>query len=274
MSLHKLDPSEYEIARPVFQALDFHLAVPALLAGAARGQVYVDDPAAPRAGLAWTRHRVYLAGAAGEAGFIQALERLLAEVIIPWAAETPEQGFVIYPAPGGAEEATQRVLAPYDPVHAQRLYLVFREPNRPWRALLPPGFELRIVSGQLLNQTTLKNLDELFAEMQSERESPEDFLQCSFGLCPVYAGAEIAGWCLSEYNLGERCEVGIATLEGYRQQGLATLCGSAFIELANAHGIRIIGWHCWSGNQASVATALKIGYERVKEYPASYCPAH
>ncbi len=62
--------------------------------------------------------------------------------------------------------------------------------------------------------------------MTSERPS-EDFLRRSFGQCLVHNGA-IAGWCLSEYNSGPRCEVGIAVAEPYQRRGLATTMAIAF----------------------------------------------
>lgn len=89
----------------------------------------------------------------------------------------------------------------------------------------------------------------------------------SFGVCPVTADA-LVGWCLSEYNTGDRCEVGIATLPPHGGQGLATATGAAFVQQALARGITRIGWHCHAENRPSWATALKIGFTKVADYPA------
>jgi RimJ/RimL family protein N-acetyltransferase len=77
---------------------------------------------------------------------------------------------------------------------------------------------------------------------------------------------QLAGFCLSEYNVDGRCEVGIATLEPFQRRGLATAMGHAFLSLARASGIRDVGWHCWRQNVASAATALRIGLRHVADY--------
>lgn len=63
-------------AAPVFAGLGWHLAVPAVLAGAAAGVVY-GDHAAPRSALLLTGYRAYLAGDAANAGFLAALPPVL-----------------------------------------------------------------------------------------------------------------------------------------------------------------------------------------------------
>lgn len=80
----------------------------------------------------------------------------------------------------------------------------------------------------------------------------------SFGIVAL-CGDELAGWCTSEYNSGDRCEVGIGTLEPHQHRGVATALGSAFVERARAQGYSHIGWHCWADNLPSSATALKNG---------------
>ena len=106
--------------------------------------------------------------------------------------------------------------------------------------------------------------------MCSERESVEDFLDKSFGLCLLHED-EIVGWCLSEYNFEAGCEVGIAISQPYQRRGFATLLASAFIEEANSRGLTEIGWHCYASNTASVATALKVGFQKVADYPICLC---
>ncbi len=70
---------------------------------------------------------------------------------------------------------------------------------------------------------------------------------------------------MSEYNAGDRCELGIGTAEEHRRRGLATLSGSAVIRGAVSRGITEIGWHCYAMNAASVATAERLGFTRVLE---------
>jgi GNAT superfamily N-acetyltransferase len=128
---------------------------------------------------------------------------------------------------------------------------------------------LRFVDRALLAETHLKNLGDLVQEICSERASVQDFLDQSFGVCVLH-GTEIVGWCLSEYNSGQRCEVGIQTWPAYRRQGLATAMASALIEHALDRGLTEIGWHSWASNTPSIATARKVGFRKVKDYPVYF----
>ena len=113
----------------------------------------------------------------------------------------------------------------------------------------------------------MKGIDSVQEEMCSERASVEDFLARSFGICPVYEN-EIAGWCMSEYNVGDRCEIGIATTPTHQRKGIATLATWYFLAEAQRRGYRRVGWDCWARNEASAATARKAGFTLVEEYPA------
>jgi RimJ/RimL family protein N-acetyltransferase len=95
----------------------------------------------------------------------------------------------------------------------------------------------------------------------------EDFLARSFGLCPVQSG-QVAGWCMSEYNVEDRCEIGIATAPKHQRQGIATLTTRYFLSEAHRRGYSRVGWDCWTRNLASVATARKAGFTLIEEYPA------
>jgi RimJ/RimL family protein N-acetyltransferase len=121
------------------------------------------------------------------------------------------------------------------------------------------------VDAGLLSDGQIRNPEYLTEEMLSERASVEEFLAASFGVCLVHTN-EVIGWCLSEYNTGSRCEVGIATREDFRRRGLATKLTWAFIEMALRRGVTRIGWHCSADNLPSGATAVKAGFEKVTDY--------
>jgi hypothetical protein len=99
-----------------------------------------------------------------------------------------------------------------------RYYLDCKDLRYDWRAILLPGYKKLTVDAELMEQSSLNNMDELLNEMQSERCSGEDFLKQSFGFCMVHDQA-LVSWCLSEYNSGERCEVGVATQKEFRGLG-------------------------------------------------------
>lgn len=267
--MHELGPAACELARPLFPDLDVHLAVKALLAGNVPGHVYVDDPRDPRAALAWIGHRFYLGGSPQEAAFNRELGRFFTGTIYPEGRAAGEEGFVVKCTVPEWVGQIDVLLPGKFPLAERQHYYVGQEVRHNWRAMLPPGITFRLVDRALLEED-LGGLDDLREEMQSERPSVDEFLDKSFGFVPVH-GREVIGWCLSEYNCGDRCEVGIATAEGYRRQGLATAIASAFVEYARAHGINHVGWHCDAENAGSNATARKLGFAQALVYPAYLC---
>jgi RimJ/RimL family protein N-acetyltransferase len=175
--------------------------------------------------------------------------------------------FVLTYTPGWEETIEDVILRGKDPIPDRRHTYVFEGPTpiSNEAELLKPGYDLRPIDMALLADQRLGNVQALQAEVLSEAPSTEEFLRDRFGVCVVRDDQEIIGWALSEYNLGNRCEVGIETVEGYRRQGIATVTGSALVEEAVRRGITRIGWHCWASNAGSIATALRLGFEKVAE---------
>jgi len=265
MSLFELDSADYGRVRPLVEALDFHLPVIALIEGTSPGKMVVDDAETPRAVLARTGHRYFLAGAPDLPAFNQALGRLFAETIYPQGIAAGDELFSLAYDPPGWEAEIGAILGDRHPLRATREYYELAASRCGPSAPLPEGFALRPADRALLEDERVKNLEELREEMCSERSSVDEFLAKSFGLCPIY-GDELAGWCLSEYNTADRCEIGIASLPPFRRRGLATALTGAFVKEARARGTGRIGWHCSAGNLPSGATALKAGFEQVRDY--------
>jgi RimJ/RimL family protein N-acetyltransferase len=255
--------------RVLFAGQEHQLAVQAVLAGAAQGQVFVDDAGDPRAAILWVQHRVFLAGSPEDAATVAALRQLLANVIAPAARERGDYAFGLYYPP--AWHSHLDVLLPDLPHMAlERQYYVAERLDRlpSSQEQLPPGLRLAAVDAALLARTELGNYARLAEETCSERPSVEDFLQRSFGVC-LLDGDTLAGWCLSEYNCADRCEVGIEAVEEYQRRGLGALMTLALCEEAARRGLRHVGWHCLANNVPSGATARKAGLRLALEYPAA-----
>jgi RimJ/RimL family protein N-acetyltransferase len=257
-------------AGPLFAGLDWHLAVPAVLADAATGAVYADRAAAPRSALLLAGHRAYLAGDPADAGFLAGLPSTLQRRFVP---EGHEWGaFALYYDRPEWATAVEAAVSPGLRGYRERRRCYFVRDARADSGTAPAtqltaGFRLVPVDRTMLDDPALDERDELIEEICSERGSVEDFLARSFGMALLHDGA-VVGWCLSEYNLGPRCEVGIAVDERFRRRGLAKEMGRAFALRALTAGVREIGWHCWEDNAASCATALALGFALVRTYPA------
>lgn len=259
----------YAAVRPLFAQMDQHLAALAVLENRAPGSVFVDQPNEPEAAMVITGRRFYLAGNPGISRFTQQLRKHFITQIYPQAVEAGQLAFTLYYPSTEWEPVIAAIFQGKNPMQDDRLYYEMRKPAPDWRGQVPPGFVMRRLDTTLLEETDLKNFDRLLEEVQSESPSLEHFLKNCFGFCLVGEGA-VAAWCLSEYNLDKRCEVGIETMQPYRRRGFATLTACALIEHARMQGIERIGWHCWSSNTASRATAERVGFSRVAEYPAFF----
>lgn len=255
--MNLLDPANYHLARELFAAQEHHALIRAFFANDLDAQLLVDDESNPRCGLIPYNGR-FTFGGAPRADFNADLRRYFIETIFP--ARKGEPFVAIFssedwiPALGEIFNGHELILAP-------RLYFE-AEPQRAADISLPAGFILREVTRELL-ASDIGGLDTLREEMCSERKSVDDFLAHSFGLCPVYEN-QIAGWCLSEYNTSDSCEIGIATLEPHQRRGIATALTRSFLTEAFKRGYRRVGWDCWERNIASVASARKAGFSLVK----------
>lgn len=268
LALHQLTFEQFDAVSPLFQEFDFHLAIEAVLSGVVPGQIYVDDPSSPRSALLWVENRFYLAGSPQNEEFNQGLRRLFDEEIYPQARDSDELMFVLYYS-SDWEASIFDLLNDKHPMRDGRQYYACGAVEVDWRTVVEPGFTLRAVDRDLLGSDQLLHIDELRDEVLSESPSIEHYLSHRFGFC-LLQGDAITGWCLSEYNTADRCEVGIETVEDYRRRGVATVTAAALVEHALAQGMRRIGWHCWASNAASAATARKAGFEKVRDYPTLF----
>jgi RimJ/RimL family protein N-acetyltransferase len=253
----ELEPGERWRARAIYAPLDHNLALESIIRGLTPATIHVDDPRSPRAALTWFKSRAWLAGnpETADAAPLGALLEGYAERLRSRGAAA----YVLHHTPEAWEERLDELLGPLSRRRARRLYYRLDASTRTWEAKAPEGYALAPVDGELLGRTGLRNLDAVRREMVSERPSVQDFLERSLGFCAI-RDDEIASWCMTEYNAGSRCELGIATAEGHRRMGLATLTGSATIARALQLGFNEVGWHCWAENAPSISTAEALGF--------------
>jgi RimJ/RimL family protein N-acetyltransferase len=258
-----LNPNQYPNVRTLFRYLDHHLAITSLLNGDSDGLIHVDNAEAPRAALCQVGGRFYLAGEPDIEPFNDGVRAHFEEVIYPHALDTAFQ--LYYDEGAGWGDVVETVLDDHYPMQRQHRYYVLRSGLRPWS--LPDGVTLRAIDAALVADESLGSRDDLLEELQSERASVEDFLQRSFGFCALHDDA-IVSLCTSEYNTGDRTELGINTMPEYRRLGIARGLVTHFVEHAFANGYTEIGWHCWADNLPSTRTAESLGFTRVRDYPA------
>lgn len=267
--MFELARSDFERARPLFRKMDIHLPLQAILAGNVTAPIYVDNLLHPQTVMTWSGYRCYLAGSPGNNEFITAARKVFWEKFALGVKKAGMDSYMLYYPSEKWDGFIAALLLNRFPIKSGREYYAYKTSRLDWRALLPGDMELRQVDAALLAERPWKNPEFLTEEMCSERPTVEDFLAKSFGVCLVQ-GDEILGWCLSEYNTGHRCEVGIATRDDFQRQGLATLLALAFVDLARTKDVARVGWHCSAANIGSGRTALKAGFEKVADYSAYF----
>jgi RimJ/RimL family protein N-acetyltransferase len=260
--MKELTPAQYDSVRPLFAPLTHYLTPDSILAGRTPGRVFADDPDAPQTAVAWYGHRAFVGGRA-DAQARQQMADWWQNVVLYEKAQSGLEGLVLHVDAAWSKQITAVCTPPTLQVYPRRAYRLDARGGS-WAVDQPADFALRLVDAALLADGRIQNMAYLTEEMVSERPSIGDFLAQSFGVCLLHKN-EIVGWCLSEYNSGRRCEIGIATAEPFRRRGLATLMVRAFIDQALTQGVYDIGWICWAGNRPSVATAEKLGFDLVDE---------
>jgi len=255
---------QFENASKVLEALDIHLALDSILSGLSPARIFVDDIDSPSAVFTWYKGKAWLAGDTENKAFNVDLDTYLRETYFEVLRTYGATGFRLHCDPP-REKALDRFLINHEKYPYERLYYRLDARSRAWRPEPPDGFEVGQIDSELLADGELSGLEDVRDEMVSERLSVEEFLDKSFGYVVTHGG-RVVGWCMSEYNTGNRCELGIATREAYQRRGLAKLTAAATNRHALAAGIDEIGWHCAADNRASIATAESLGFEKVAEY--------
>jgi len=263
--MHKMQPRNLGAARPLVADLPHYLSVHAVLDGTCPGEAYVDDPADPQATFVVTPEGHYVIGRPDGEAFLAWLSGHVRGKLAAGRAAGWRYACFRF-SPDGWREPLGRILAPFAPTADYQNYLVCRKARPDWREGVPAGFEMRPIDRALLDEAGLANHGRVAGWAKGNFGSAEGFLAHGFGFCLLH-GQAIASWCLADCVSGERCEIGIHTAPGFRRRGLATLTAAAAVEHALSRGLTRIGWHCWSANVASAATAHEVGFKKELEHP-------
>jgi GNAT superfamily N-acetyltransferase len=267
---YELDSSEYFKVQPLFERLDQHLVLASILDGCTPARILVDQLADPQTAFTGFHARMFLLGSPHNPGFNQSLHDYLSKQAIPQAQANGREAFIFHTDSQAWLPQLESILAERNLLERSRQHFRCAPRQQDMSGLLPTGFKLRLVNARLLEETSLQNMDLLVEELCSERTSVQDFLAKSFGIV-VQHEDKLAGWCLSEYNCAGRCEVGVATLEGYQRQGLGTAASLALLDQAARLNYLQVGWHCWGTNLPSSALARRAGFELVEESKVYLC---
>jgi hypothetical protein len=253
--------------RSLFLSLErTHALIQAVTVGRLPARVFVDDASSPSAVVMVYKSRILCGGAGAKSGLVRVLADWFIAELIPAYLNAGNDAFLVCYSGDEWKIVVDELFKPYKIFQRERQYYEINDFQPAPSLALPDGYSIQMITREFLS-SNVKGLEAIREEMCSERLSVDDFLEHSFGFCPIKDG-EIAGWCMSEYNIDRRCEIGIATLEKHQQKGIATLAAWHFLTEAYQRGYTHVGWDCWKSNSASGATARKAGLRLVEEYPA------
>lgn len=255
--MEKLNLDELTIAYNLLSQIENQTVLHTIMAGETPGVIYVENKNNPRIAFAQFKQRAFLSGEPSvryekmlKNFFTTKVRKHCEEFNVPFfrlAVNHPEWLNIIVD-----------VLYLREPIITGYRCYQKTITGKIDKFTMPEGFGIVPVDKELLNNS-FSGREDLLEEMCSERESVEAFLEKSFGVAAFKDNA-LAGWCLSEYNHQDQCEVGIATLPPYRRIGLAKAMTCEFINQAFENGITRILWHCFESNLPSWRTALSAGF--------------
>jgi RimJ/RimL family protein N-acetyltransferase len=258
----ELTPEAFSSARPLFRGLEYHMMSAASISGRRRARIFADDTARPGAAFIFTPQIWgYLAGKPGGGDFADRLgEEIFAKHILGKAVTA----LFVATDPDDWWEQLVRVLGPFVPIPASRLYYVCTRPSFDWREIIPEGFSVERVTEEMMSHPDFELPHDAMAWIK-EWGGPAAFLEGGFGFV-AWEGDRPVSWSFADAVIGQRCEIGIYTEEGYRKRGLGAATSGAAVEYAFSTGIKQVGWHCAAENEASMRTAERVGFRLEREY--------
>ncbi|MDW7753724.1 MAG: GNAT family N-acetyltransferase [Brevefilum sp.] len=261
--MEKLKIDSYDVAKELLDQIKYQTVLHTIFSGQTPGWIYVDNIREPKIALAQFKQRVFLSGNP-DANLEYSWHKFFLTEVKNNCEKSNVDFFRLTVNDSRWLDILGKSLENKEPI--QMAYHIYqKQSNIPIRNVpTPDGYQLLPVNRSLI-QKSFPEKDDLLEEMCSERESVDAFLQNSFGLA-AFKDSSLAGWCLSEYNFQDQCEIGIASRPAHRKIGLAKAMTQKFQTQALEIGISNLLWHCAGSNQPSCRTALSAGFELVDHH--------
>jgi len=257
-----LNSREYRKLNSLIVPLNYHLVLKSIIHGYTNAHVYVDNLTNPRTAFLWNKGKVWLLGmpydniATSLVEVIEKYQKYLREHDADYFRLHYNKAWAPHISTIFNGLRCEEFPRSYYHIDARVMNL---------RVNPPQGIKITQVDEDLIS-SNYKNLERVLDEMSSECVSVAAFLERYYAYAAL-DGDTIVSWCMSEYNTGSSCELGIETIDNYQRRGLATQVARAVIGHALKNEIYNIGWHSWKRNLPSVKTAMKIGFKHKIDYP-------
>lgn len=262
--LHELKPDQFKKVLPIFKEQSYHVAIESIVRGNTLGRVFVDELENPGAALVWnTLDTLILEGNTLDSGLQQALNQLIWEELLPDAQSRYVPCFSLYAA-SDVELNIQSILEGMPFMEIGRRVYVFDRLEYRWQDEISAHLSMVRITQELLQDEKLENYGQMRGWVESFWPSHTEFMNKGIGYCVIDRNT-IAGWCLSVYVAGDRYELGLATIESYRNQGVAKMTASACIQYCLENQLTPV-WQCNADNIPSNLVAEKVGFKNDRDY--------
>lgn len=261
----QLPRDQYEEILPMFAEMDHHLSVAGVLSGAIAGRAWLNGSGT--CALVQSPQG-FLFGGKPDTVFFSDCARLMGSELLPELAAVKKLDYVVF-FPEGWRAMLTEAFSELEPMPSTRM--TWERDLAGADLALPP--DVRPVTLELLARGDLEGVDWTLEEIAGGWPSAEEFCRRGFGCVAVEEreGRErIVAWCLTDWVVRDRCELGIEVEEDCRLQGYGRRVALGTVALACARGIGRIGWQCWASNMGSQGVARAAGFRLAREFPVLF----
>jgi GNAT superfamily N-acetyltransferase len=260
----ELNINNFKESEKLFKDFRCHISVKGVIEGSVPGRIFTDENTV--SAVAISPQGIFLGGDFSNEGFFKEMNSVMKEDILLNYRENHRLDYVVFYLQNGVEDKALSIM--FDglaPMKSTRM--TFSNDMTNLETEVPEG--IYPVTEEILSNTNLPGIDGVLEEISGGWSSVEEFLTRGFGTVAIREN-KIIGWCLTDWVVGEECEVGIDTYPEYRKQGIGHKLAAGTLVLAKKRGIKRTGWQCWSDNYGSIATAKSAGFRLLSEFPVLF----
>ncbi|MBP1308649.1 GNAT superfamily N-acetyltransferase [Paenibacillus sp. 1182] len=264
----ELAESYFYKAFGLFDTMKHHISIQGVISGIIPGRIFLSNDG--NTAVLSNPQGIFLGGSPDNKAFFKEINMLLQEILLPQLAFKGKLDYVLYyPADEKWEAALETVMKDVRPMKSGRMTFTQHLDG----IASPLGEDIVAIDRELLKQRHLAGLEDIIHEILDGWPSQAAYEKNGFGCAAIQhteEGPAIVSWCLTDWVVGQECELGIQTVASYQKKGWARKVALGALSLAKQRGIDSVGWQCWSDNIASQRTALSVGFTVLADFPVLF----
>ncbi|HEY2491691.1 MAG TPA: GNAT family N-acetyltransferase [Paenibacillus sp.] len=261
----ELTSEDFNKVAGLFEALQQHLSIKGVITGSVSGRVFLSNDGTTA--VLTSPQGIFLGGSPKNSLFLEEVNNLFKLELLPALASDGQLDYVLfYPSIETWKSALEVIMKDLLPMRSGRM--TYTHDLNSIDAHLDD--DIVPINRDFLKRIDIVGLDGVISEILGGWSSLETYEDKGWGCAAIQdtdEGPTIISWCLTDWVVGNECELGIQTDESYRGHGWARKTALGALSLAKQRGITRVGWQCWSNNTGSQRTALSVGFELLADFP-------